>query len=377
MTATTMIRAAALAALCTLGATTAVAEDAGFDPQARMTEALGRVRPIAYHRATLDWEAIEKRVRALAEGARDEVDLMPAYQAVVSYLEDNHSSVRYPEGLMDRWRERYGNRRMLPDPPPSRPRADSSFAGRTEPEVRLADLPGAQSVATIVVPAVAYADSIPSPYGTRLHRAVREVHAEVCGYIVDLRGNTGGDMFPMVIGLADLIGEGHRVVFQKPDEPGSSAVLTAGTVQAEMEDGSSMPLDRVADWRPPPPEIEARPVAVLIDGATASSGEGVALALIGREGVRTFGAASAGLASANEPLTLSDGTRLFITTSMMTDRLGRTYPQGISPDEPVTTEGEAGDAVDAAAKAWLATQASCAGSSSPQTARPGPDASTP
>lgn len=91
--------AAIICALC-LGAAPAAAQTPPFDPQARVTEALEKIRPVAFHRDRLDWAGIEARARALAEGARDEVDLMPAYQALVSYLEDNHSQVEYPAGRL-------------------------------------------------------------------------------------------------------------------------------------------------------------------------------------------------------------------------------------------------------------------------------------
>ena len=69
-------------------------------------------------------------------------------------------------------------------------------------------------------------------------------------------------------------------------------------------------------------------------------------------------------ASSNEGFTLSDGVNLVVTTSMMADRNGRIYPDGVHPDTPIAHgEGEPGDPDDAvveAAKAWLAAQPGCA-----------------
>jgi carboxyl-terminal processing protease len=182
--------------------------------------------------------------------------------------------------------------------------------------------------------------------------------SDVCGYVVDLRGNTGGDMFPMVVGLFDLIGEGHLMRFVHPDGSGTSILFADGAVHGLLDDGEQILLDRVEGWTPDP-EAASRPVALLIDDATASSGEGAALALIGREGVRTFGGRTAGRASANQMVRLSDGTRLFITVSMMTDRRGRTYPDGVAPDEAIASGGP-DDAVEQAGRAWLTRQPACA-----------------
>jgi carboxyl-terminal processing protease len=347
--------AAIICALC-LGAAPAAAQAPAFDPQARVTEALEQVRPVAYHRDRLDWAAIEARARALAEGARDEVDLMPAYQALVSYLEDNHSQVEYPAGLMERWRERYGNRRMLPDPPPSPPRSTSRFMTRREPEVRATPL-GSSSIGVIIVPSAQY-EPLPSTFGARLHAGVRAVQDQVCGYVVDLRGNTGGALFPMVVGLSDLIGDDRRVVYVRPDGSEMVARLKDGALSALPEDGPEILLDRIEGWQAAP-SVGARPVAVLMDDATGSSGEGAALALIGRDRVRTFGGRTAGVASANQEIALSDGTILLVTTAMMADQRGRTYPEGIPPDEPIASSEGENDAVQAAAEAWLTTQEGC------------------
>lgn len=349
-----IVCAICLCALCP-GMSHATAQTSDFDPQARVTEALAAIRPVAYHRDRLDWVAIEARARALAEGARDEVDLMPAYQALVSYLEDNHSQVEYPPGLMDRWRERYGTRRMLPNPPPGPPPPTLRFRDRTEPEVRTTPL-GAARAGVIIVPSARY-EPPPSTFGSRLHAGVRGIQDEVCGYVVDLRGNTGGALFPMVVGLSDLIGDNRRVVYVRPDGSEMSASLTDGAMHALVEDGEEILLDRIEAWVPAP-GVDLRPVAVLMDGATASSGEGAALALIGRDRVRTFGEQTAGLASANQEIALSDGTILLITTALMTDQRRRTYPEGIVPDEPIAPT-EDGDAVQAAAEVWLATQDGC------------------
>jgi C-terminal processing protease CtpA/Prc len=104
-------------------------------------------------------------------------------------------------------------------------------------------------------------------------------------------------------------------------------------------------------------------VAVLLDQATASSGEAVAIALKGRPRTRFFGEKTFGIASANQDLPLSDGVTLYVAIALLRDAAGRTYPTGIAPDETVAA-GESDprnpdDAVTEVAKAWLADQPRC------------------
>lgn len=89
------------------------------------------------------------------------------------------------------------------------------------------------------------------------------------------------------------------------------------------------------------------PIAVLTDAETMSSGEATLIAFHGKPNVRTFGAATAGMATGNEVMPLDDGALLVVTTTREADRTGRIYgSEPIPPDQP------APDAL-AAAVEWL------------------------
>jgi C-terminal processing protease CtpA/Prc len=102
------------------------------------------------------------------------------------------------------------------------------------------------------------------------------------------------------------------------------------------------------------------PVAVLTDGQTASSGEATLVAFRGLSRTATFGQATAGFATANEPYRLSDGAVLRVTSSRDVDRTGRVYGNTpIQPDHPLPAAAT-NDEVVAAATAWLHTRPGCA-----------------
>ena len=128
------------------------------------------------------------------------------------------------------------------------------------------------------------------------------------GWIVDLRGNGGGNMWAMLAGIGPILGDG---------EPGA-ALKGEGTMGTwYYEDGK-------AGWRNDAKDsYYARtvgaamrltgtpPVAVLIDRDTGSSGEGIAIAFRGRPDTRFFGESTAGAATSTFPYTLSDGAQIF------------------------------------------------------------------
>ncbi|MEV6244368.1 S41 family peptidase [Lentzea sp. NPDC051838] len=175
--------------------------------------------------------------------------------------------------------------------------------------------------------------------GLRLMRDL--IAARPGSWVVDLRGNTGGDMRPMLTVVAPLLGEGRKGMFVGPD--GSTADW--GVVNGHLYAGGEMAFPQVEV----PPAVTG-PVAVLVDAMTSSSGEAVLLSFTGQAGTRSFGAPTGGFATVNASFTLPDGARLAVTTAYMADRTGRTY--GNTPIAPQTPVGD-GDAL-AAAIEWLA-----------------------
>ncbi|MBS3695697.1 S41 family peptidase [Rhodococcus qingshengii] len=124
--------------------------------------------------------------------------------------------------------------------------------------------------------------------------------ATTCARIVDLRGNTGGTMYPMLTGLATLLPNGTAMTFRTRE-----AVDIA-------DDGAG--IDDVVVPIEGMPKVAGQPIAVLQDGDTASSGEAVLTAFRGLDNVRSFGSDSAGYSSANSVHPLYDGVRLVLTT---------------------------------------------------------------
>jgi C-terminal processing protease CtpA/Prc len=167
----------------------------------------------------------------------------------------------------------------------------------------------------------------------------------VCGWIVDLRQDWGGNMWPMLGGLSGLLDAGPFGSFVGGEAPERWVRHEDGTIGVEGSDG---PPSFVA---PRPLKAGAAPVAVLIGPSTASSGEMTAIAFVGRPHTRFFGAPSAGLTTGNRPVRLSDGASINVTGRYVQDRTGRAYTGPVQPDEAVADEA----AVESAT-AWLRGQ---------------------
>jgi C-terminal processing protease CtpA/Prc len=157
----------------------------------------------------------------------------------------------------------------------------------------------------------------------------------VQGWVVDLRGNGGGAMWPMLAVAAPLL-QGDGVIGAFIDRDG-------GRIPWWLRHG----LVGTGWWpqaRSSGPSELRGPAAVLTDGGTASSGEAVAVAFRGLTRVRSYGAATHGFSTANESFPLPDGARLLITGAQFADRTGTVYEGPLRPD----TEVVEGDALPAA-----------------------------
>jgi C-terminal processing protease CtpA/Prc len=167
-------------------------------------------------------------------------------------------------------------------------------------------------------------------------------------WVVDLRGNGGGDMHPMLTVVAPLLGEGRTGSFVGPH---------GGIGDWGVRDGHVYNGDEVAFPQVKMPAAVDGPVAVLVDGQTASSGEAILISFTGAANARSFGEPTAGFATGNEVFELPDGAVLAITTVHMADRAGRTYGNTpIAPQVQVkrsrgTDDRELGTAIE-----WLTTR---------------------
>lgn len=155
----------------------------------------------------------------------------------------------------------------------------------------------------------------------------------VKGVCIDLRGNHGGNMYPMIAAI-------HRFL---PDD-----IFLKFKMRRRFQ--SVMPINKEFVAKVVGIDIEPRincPVAILTDEATASSGEAVLLSFRGLDNVRVFGSPTAGYASANESIIFYNGSILALTVSCDIARTGEVFCEDpIVPD--VETDSPKEDAMS-----WL------------------------
>lgn len=151
---------------------------------------------------------------------------------------------------------------------------------------------------------------------------IHENRDKIKGVVLDLRGNTGGDMGPMATAVSSLLPDGELMYYhyRSYDVP---VTLKDGVISNAGTGGKSLYPD----------EKLKVPVAILTDGMTASSGEALTLCFRGLEKVKTFGAPTAGYTSVNMLYSLYDGAQLYLTVAFDKARTGEIFKEtSIEPD---------------------------------------------
>ena len=151
---------------------------------------------------------------------------------------------------------------------------------------------------------------------------IHENRDKIKGVVLDLRGNTGGDMGPMATAVSSLLPDGELVYYhyRSYDVP---VTLKNGVVSNAGTGGKSLYHDEKLNV----------PVAILTDDMTASSGEALTLCFRGLENTRTFGAPTAGYTSVNMLYNMYDGAQMYLTVAFDKARTGEIFKEtSIEPD---------------------------------------------
>ncbi|MGE0393497.1 MAG: S41 family peptidase [Vicinamibacterales bacterium] len=274
---------------------------------AYLDEMLGLMRRYALNRNTIDWNAFEEQVFQSAGLSRVRTvgDAHSAIQVALGLLKDGHSFYVAPSGA------------GVPNPnsPGCQP-------------LTWHDPPLPPSIGYVQVGSFNGNGPAATDFAATIQTRIREQdRPDLAGWIVDLRGNLGGNMWPMLAGVGPLLGEGEAGFFIDPDGVSTTWAYANGaaTLQGQVLEVVS-PAYRLQ--RPNPR------VAVLMDTGTASSGEAIAVAFRGRPNSQSYGTRSCGLSTANAFFLMSDGARLVLTTATFADRVRRPYGGSLFPDDP-------------------------------------------
>lgn len=310
------------------GAAPASPPAVAMSPEAKayLDRAITLFREQHINASKMDWPALTRQAYAAAAGAKTTADTYPAIWLIIRALGEKHT--------------------MFIDPDHARAQSTGKASGKAEPPPLL--LPEGLRLANGMGVIRLY-NFMGSPEAGRLYtqtaqRKISDMRAHgVCRFVLDLRANLGGNMYPMLTGISGLLEPGVLGIFENARGQFSPWVLEDGAV-TELPFQDSLPSATSGRAK--------YPVAVLIGPQTGSSGEFTAMSFRGRANTRFFGAPTAGYVTGNDLVPLPDGAVIVMTGTYGRDRTGKKYVDRIEPDE---NTGPGGAALDAAVK-WLSTR---------------------
>ncbi len=319
-------------------------------PEPFPTDALlAAIRSQSAFRGTIAWAEIEPEARASIARATTDQERARAIVKIFATMEDVHSVLTYRGSP-------YSHYEGL-DPAAYakiRPLLERQQAQTGKVESRLLD----GGIGYVLVPAM------PATTAAEVDRFARELQSKVAaiaaqkpsGWIVDLRLNGGGNLYPMLLGLGALLGEG--VAGGTADANGvivQQWVLKPDGLYWRDGTGDRRFVELAIETKSP---AAVAPVAVLLGPMTRSSGQATALAFQGRPRCILMGEATArGYTTVTDQIPVDAQTHLQLAVGFMTDRIGKPCKSVVLPEQPVAGQ----DAFDAlptdpkvvAATAWL------------------------
>lgn len=182
-----------------------------------------------------------------------------------------------------------------------------------------------------------------------------------CGWILDLRRNTGGSIHAIQGGIAPFVGDGELYHIRWPDGHEDVTYYENGRVFGiGTSELPAMVQNPYVLSKPNPP------MAVLVSHSTASGGEVSTIVVSGRSDSQTriFGEQTPGLTTVVTYINLYDGSMFWYPIQLLVDLNGQTYLEGVIPDEPIPVVfdqryGTRDDPVVQTALNWLKTDYGC------------------
>ena len=235
--------AAVLSAGCggdTTSAPTPAGPSVGSPQEARqyVESVLNIMQAHSINRLTIDWNSFRATVLAEAASAQKIGDTYPALRTALRLLGDGHSFLQVPGGGVI-----YVPTRSCGAPQAATPTLPDGVG-----YVRVGSFGGSGGAA------VAFADGI--------QEAIRNADRDdLVGWIVDLRGNGGGNMWPMIAGVGPVLGEGVLGYFIDP-VGGESGVWEYRAGASRLDGSTLVRVSSVYTLRRPAPRV-----AVLTDVA--------------------------------------------------------------------------------------------------------------
>jgi carboxyl-terminal processing protease len=308
---------------------------------------LMKTKEVSLYTSTVNWDTLQKQAYAKAANAINIEDLKPAFEFLINQLRDHHGRILSAKNFSNlAYFTDYKNHRH----PETRVKelATWKVVNNTDLKFEYQILSG--KIGYLKIVGIGPNVNIQKE-SIKIRNAVVEMtKAKIDKWIIDLRYNAGGNMHPMMAGIAPLVGEGivGSLVNLKKEKL-FDWEIKKGNFVYEGYQAVNLPGKSIFQKK--------HKIAVLTSRWTVSSGEIVATAFKGRPNTKFFGEATGGSTTNTNGENIGGEVILSISTGIYCDRNGIAYEINIPVDVEIPFEiftDKEKDNCIMAAKKWLA-----------------------
>lgn len=265
-----------------------------------VTEVLNLLEKNSVNKNKIDWDEFKVDVFNKVQEAKDIEDTFPAITYAVEKLNDHHSYFK--------------------------PITETENNYENEPLPILPDEITPNDIGYIRVPFCIGTENEYNDYISAIRNKIeKQSQKKLKGWVVDLRGNFGGNMWPMLLAIEPLIGNGTLGYFVNGD--GNSEAWKV--IKNKTYIGEQFIIETQKTYSK---DLSNMFLAVLTDNQTASSGEAIAVAFKMRNNSKSFGRPTFGVSTGCVSHKLSDGSIINLAESVFADRTRTKYGASIAPD---------------------------------------------
>jgi carboxyl-terminal processing protease len=314
--------------------------------QSLLDTVIYRTKEVSLYASTVNWDTLQKQVYSKATNAKTIGELKPAFEFLINQLRDHHGRIMNAKDYSTiAYFTDYKNHRH----PEKRVKETAIWKIMNNPDLKFEYKILKGNIGYLKIVGIGFNVDIKKE-SLRIRKAVMEMaDRKIDKWIIDLRYNAGGNMHPMMAGIAPLVGEGivGSLVNLKNDKLFDWEIKNGNFIYDGYQ---AVKLPGKTKFKKPPP------IAVLTSRWTESSGEIVATAFKGRPGTKFFGEATGGSTTNTNGEIIGGEIILNISTGIYCDRNGTAYEVNIPVDIEIPFEiinDTEKDNCIIAAKKWL------------------------
>jgi carboxyl-terminal processing protease len=278
-----------------------------------LNKSLDIIHANAINRDSVNWLALKEQVFTKASGAKTYEDLLPIYPYIFQQIGDHHGALNY-KSKPYYWPmpSNYSNQLVKQ----AVKKYNTVIVKKLTKHIGYILIPGNNDFGAKRINEDAQV----------IRNAIASLnHKHIKGWIIDLRVNTGGNMYQMLAGLGLLLGDGPLGGFvNQHNQSQGEWFIKNGNIFIDTTQVSNIPDDQS-------PSAKQIPIAVLISGQTASSGEVVAISTVGRKNTVLIGENSAGFTTGNKGFKINEYAGLNLAVDFDKDRTGKVYKSYVAP----------------------------------------------